>query len=80
VLDKPYLTVLADGRILASLPESGQLVLFAADGTRAGAWQPLAQAKPVGVVAMPDGGFAFSDVNRNEIQIVPAGLLPDLFK
>jgi DNA-binding beta-propeller fold protein YncE len=80
VLDKPYLTVLADGRILASLPESGELVLFAADGTRAGAWQPLAQSKPVGVVAMPDGGFAFSDVNRNEIQIVPAGLLPDLFK
>jgi predicted membrane-bound mannosyltransferase/sugar lactone lactonase YvrE len=80
VLDKPYLTVLTDGRILASLPETGELVLFAPDGTRAGVWQPLAQSKPVGVVAMPDGGFAFSDVNRNEIQIVPARLLPELFQ
>ena len=80
VLDKPYLTVLASGQVLASFPERGELVLFEVDGTRVGAWQPLAQSKPVGVVAMADGGFAFSDIARNEVQIVPAVLLPELFQ
>ena len=80
VLDKPYLTVLASGQVLASVPERGELVLFEVDGTRVGAWQPLAQSKPVGVVAMADGGFAFSDIARNEVQIVPAVLLPELFQ
>jgi DNA-binding beta-propeller fold protein YncE len=80
VLDKPYLTVLADGRIVAAVPETGELVLFDVDGTRIGAWQPLAQSKPVGVAALPDGGFAFSDVMRNEVQIVPGDLLPGFFE
>jgi hypothetical protein len=34
----------------------------------------------VGVVAMPDGGFAFSDVMRNEVQIVPAALVDSFFE
>jgi hypothetical protein len=34
----------------------------------------------VGVVVMPDGGFAFSDVTRNEVQIVPAALMSELFQ
>jgi DNA-binding beta-propeller fold protein YncE len=80
VLDKPYVTVLASGQILVTLPETGELVLFDASGTRTGAWQPLAQSKPAGVVAMPDGGFAFSDVTRNEVQIVPAALMSELFQ
>ncbi len=80
VQDKPYITVLSDGRILVPMPETGELVLYDADGTKVGAWQPLAQSKPVGVVAMPDGGFAFSDVSRNEIQIVPADLVDGFFE
>jgi predicted membrane-bound mannosyltransferase/DNA-binding beta-propeller fold protein YncE len=80
VLDKPYLAVLEDGRIVAALPETGELVLFEADGARAGAWQPSPDSKPVGVAAMPDGGLAFSDVARNEVQIVPAPLLETLFE
>jgi DNA-binding beta-propeller fold protein YncE len=80
VLDKPYLAVLTTGQIVAAMPETGELVLFEADGTRAGAWQPLAQSKPVGVVALADGGFAFSDVMRNEVQIVPGALVAGFFE
>jgi predicted membrane-bound mannosyltransferase/DNA-binding beta-propeller fold protein YncE len=82
VTDKPYVTVLTDDRILVTKPETGELVLFDADGRRVGAWQPLPTSKPVGVVAMPDGGFAFSDAgrDRNEVQIVPANLVSGFFK
>jgi DNA-binding beta-propeller fold protein YncE len=80
VLHKPYVTVLTDGRILVSHPESGQLLLFSEAGQVAGTWQPLQGSIPVGVAARPDGGFAFSDAARNEIQIVPAALVDSLFE
>jgi uncharacterized protein (TIGR03663 family) len=80
VLAKPYLTVLTDGRIIATIPESGLLVLYSPTGTRLGQWQPLVNSMPVGVAAMSDGGFAFTDIRRNEVQIVSAKLIPDLFK
>jgi DNA-binding beta-propeller fold protein YncE len=80
ILHKPYVTALADGRILVSHPESGRLLLFEATGKQVGDWHPLADSIPVGVVAMRDGGFAFSDVGRNEIEIVPAALVDSLFK
>jgi DNA-binding beta-propeller fold protein YncE len=80
VLAKPYLTVLKDSRLVVSLPEAGQLVLFDANGQRQGAWKPSPDSYPVGVAAMPDGGFAFSDTRRNQIQIVPASLLGSLFR
>jgi predicted membrane-bound mannosyltransferase/DNA-binding beta-propeller fold protein YncE len=80
ILHKPYLAVLIDGRILTSSPESGRLLLFTATGEHVGEWQPLANSVPVGVTAMQDGGFAFSDPGRNEIQIIPAALVDQLFK
>jgi DNA-binding beta-propeller fold protein YncE len=80
VLAKPYLTVLKDSRLLVTVPETGQLVLFDANGQRQGAWKPSPDSYPVGVTAMPDGGFAFSDTHRNEVQMVPAGLLGSLFR
>ena len=80
VQDKPYVAVLTDGRILVTLPETGELVLLESDGTRVGAWQPLVKSKPVGVVALPDGGFAFTDSSRHEVQVVPAALIGELFQ
>ncbi len=80
VLHKPYVAVLTDGRILVSYPETGRLVLLTADGKQAGSWQPLQASIPVGVVAMPDGGFAFSDVGLDNVQIVPATLVDSLFQ
>lgn len=79
-MDKPYLTVLADGRILASDPANGLLVLFAADGTALGSWEPVIGGLPLGVAALPDGGFVFSDGLHNEVQIVPGDLLESLFR
>ena len=80
ILNKPYVTLLADGRILVSHPESGRLLLFDASGKPLGEWRPLADSIPVGVVATQDGGFAFSDVGRNEIEIIPAALVDSLFE
>jgi sugar lactone lactonase YvrE len=80
VLSKPYITVLSDGRVIVSVPESGTLVLYSATGTRIGQWQPLVNSMPVGLAATTNGGFVFSDIRRNEVQIVPANLIGDLFK
>jgi uncharacterized protein (TIGR03663 family) len=80
ILDKPYLAVLNDGRILATDPAQGLLVLFDANGNRVGAWRPEADAQPVGVAALPDGGFVYSDARRNQVQVVPAGLIERLFR
>jgi predicted membrane-bound mannosyltransferase/DNA-binding beta-propeller fold protein YncE len=80
ILAKPYLTVLADGRILAAEPDKGLLLLFDAGGAARGSWRPEADAFPVGVAALPDGGFIFSDARRNHVQIVPGALLDRLFR
>ena len=80
VQEKPYVTVLKDGRILVSLPEKGRLLLYDRSGRELGSWQPLPTSRPIGVAALPDGGFAFSDGALNQVQIVPAGVIPSLFK
>ena len=80
VLDKPYVAVLTDGRILVSYSEVGRLVLFTDAGDQIGTWQPLQSSAPVGVVATQDGGFAFSDVELNHVQIIPAALVDSLFE
>ncbi len=78
-MDKPYLAVLADGRILASDPAKGILLLFDPDGTALGFWEPVSGGLPLGVAALPDGGFVFSDGRRNEVQIVPGLIIDSLF-
>ena len=80
VLSKPYITILSDGRVIVSVPESGTLVLYSATGTRIGQWQPLVNSMPVGVAATANGGFVFSDIRRNEVQIVPTNLIGEVFK
>jgi hypothetical protein len=35
---------------------------------------------PIGVAALPDGGFVFSDIQRNELQIVPASVVDTLVR
>jgi len=80
VLAKPYVAVLRDGRVLVSEPARGQLLLYDNSGRALGAWKPFPDSMPVGVAALPDGGFAFSDARRNEVQIVPAGVIASLFQ
>src|SRR5205823_6997307 len=61
VLDKPYITVLSDNRIVASNPGDGNLMLLNPTGAPLGKWSPGQGAKPIGVAATPDGGFVFTD-------------------
>ncbi len=80
VVAKPYLAVLKDGRIVATDPGKGVLVLLSADGQPRGLWSPGRDSQPVGIAALPDGGFAYSDARLNEVQIVPGKLVDTLFK
>jgi uncharacterized protein (TIGR03663 family) len=80
VIAKPYLAVLTDGRIVASDPGKGVLLLLSADGQPRGIWRPEADSQPIGVAATQDGGFVFSDARRNQLQVVPATLVDQSFR
>jgi DNA-binding beta-propeller fold protein YncE len=80
VTAKPYVSVLSDGRLIVSVPETGSLVLYSATGGRIGAWKPLVDSMPIGLAPTADGGFVFSDGRRNEVQVVPARLIAGLFQ
>jgi predicted membrane-bound mannosyltransferase/sugar lactone lactonase YvrE len=80
VFAKPYLAVLTDGRIVASDPGKGVLLLLGADGQPRGVWRPEADSQPIGVAATAEGGFVFSDGRRNQVQVVPAALVDQLFQ
>jgi uncharacterized protein (TIGR03663 family) len=80
VVDKPYLAVLEDGRIVASDPGSGDLLLYAATGAQGGKWHPGGNAKPLGVAPLPGGGFVYSDAGTNQLQLVPARAIAGLFR
>jgi uncharacterized protein (TIGR03663 family) len=80
VVAKPYVSVLSDGRVLISVPETGSLVLYTASGSRVGTWKPLVDSMPIGVAPTADGGFVFSDGRRNEVQVVPGRLIAGLFQ
>jgi hypothetical protein len=81
---KPYLAVLTDGSVIASDPGNGVLTLFTpSTGSSMSAprtWRPDAGSRPVGVAALPDGGFVFSDAATNVVQVIPAALLQQLFR
>jgi DNA-binding beta-propeller fold protein YncE len=78
-IHKPYLAVLNDGRVVASEPARGVLMLFDFRGP-VRAWQPSDTARPIGVAALPDGGFAFSDAVTGQVQVVPASAMESLFR
>jgi DNA-binding beta-propeller fold protein YncE len=80
ILAKPYLALLSDGRIVASDPGQGILLLFSANGQILGSWQPAAGSQPIGVAALPDGGFVFSDAALGQGRIVPGHLVDSLFR
>jgi hypothetical protein len=43
-------------------------------------WQPSDTSRPIGVAALADGGFAFSDAANGQVQVVPASALDKLFR
>ncbi|HXH20983.1 MAG TPA: flippase activity-associated protein Agl23 [Dehalococcoidia bacterium] len=78
-IHKPYLAVLRDGRVVASEPAKGVLMLFDFRGP-VRTWKPADAARPIGVAALPDGGFVFSDAANGQVQIVPGAALERLFR
>jgi streptogramin lyase len=78
-IHKPYLAVLRDGRVVASEPARGLVMLFDFRGP-VRTWQPSDTSRPIGVAALADGGFAFSDAANGQVQVVPASALDKLFR
>jgi hypothetical protein len=65
---------------VASDPARSLLTLYTAEGTVVGTWTPNSGGLPVGLASTSDGGFVFSDGRRNEVQIVPAAAISELFR
>ena len=80
VVDKPYMAVLSDGRILFTVPGNGTLMLFDADCAPNRQVAPGWGAKPLGVAAMAGGGLVFRDAGHDPVQIVPGAEIAELFR
>ena len=80
VPDKPYIATLSEGRVLATVPENGSLMLFDANLRLVGTWRLEAGSKPIGVAPTADGGFVFTDSLHDQLQIVPGAKVSELFK
>jgi DNA-binding beta-propeller fold protein YncE len=70
VTNKPYLAVDLQGRVYASFPEQGRLVVFGPDGSQVKDI-PLANSSPVGVAASPDGRIMAADARGNIVYALP---------
>jgi uncharacterized protein (TIGR03663 family) len=80
VPDKPYIATLSEGRVVATVPENGSLLLFDANLRPIGTWRLEAGSKPIGVAPTADGGFVFTDSLHDQLQIVPGAKVSELFK
>ncbi len=74
--DRPYLAVLADGRILATDPANGKVLVFRPDGSSAGAYDlpkstdAEGTPKPVGITV--DGQFVYvADAAASTVRKIP---------
>jgi uncharacterized protein (TIGR03663 family) len=71
VTNKPYIAVDPSGRVIASFPDQGRLVIFGADGQRLQEL-PLQGASPVGVAVALDGRILVADARGNVVDAIPA--------
>jgi DNA-binding beta-propeller fold protein YncE len=67
VTNKPYLTVDASGRIIASLPDQGQVIVFGPDGQQIKQMPLPGGGSPVGVAAAPNGRLLVADARGNVV-------------
>ncbi len=72
VTNKPYLAVDAQGRVIASFPDQGRLVLFAADGQQIKEIPTQDNAAPVGVALAPDGRILVAEARGNVVESLPS--------
>jgi sugar lactone lactonase YvrE len=72
VSNKPYLAVDAQGRIIASFPEQGRLVVFSVDGQQIKEVPLQVNGSPVGVAVAPDGRLLVANAKANVVESLPS--------
>src|SRR5207302_10506393 len=72
VTNKPYLAVDGQGRVIASFPDQGRLVLFGADGQQVKEVPTLDNAAPVGVAFAADGRILVAEAKSNVVESLPS--------
>jgi DNA-binding beta-propeller fold protein YncE len=71
VTNKPFLTVDAQGQVVASFPDQGNLAVFGTDGQQIKQIALPTGASPVGVVTAPDGRLLVADAHGNVVDSLP---------
>jgi sugar lactone lactonase YvrE len=77
ITDRAYLTVLDDGRVLATDPSNGRIVAFDNTGTQISAWKlpsDTGVTRPVGIALAGDQAY-ISDGFANRVVRVPVSAL-----
>ncbi|HYW90367.1 MAG TPA: flippase activity-associated protein Agl23, partial [Chloroflexota bacterium] len=72
VTNKPYLAVDGQGRVIASFPDQGRLVMFGADGQQLKDLSLPTGTTPVGVAVAPDGRLLVADARGNVVDSLPS--------
>ncbi len=79
VTAKPYLVVMADGRVVLSNPANSRIELYAGFGTATASWDlPSTQgvsARPVGMTLDGNGSLYVADCNGNVVYRLPVSSL-----
>lgn len=72
VTNKPYLAVDRQGRVVATLPDAGQVDVFGAEGSLMQTIQLGPTSSAVGVAVAPDGHIVVADARGNAVVAKPA--------
>ncbi len=72
VSNKPYLAVDAQGRVIASFPDQGRLVMFGPDGQQLKEIPTQDNSSPVGVAVAPDGRVLVAEARGNVVESLPS--------
>lgn len=81
---EPYLTLLSNGDIAASVPDSGQIDVFHPTGKPVGTISTAGVASPLGIAGIRNGGIVVSDLTSGQVYVLvrskshgaPAGTPP----
>ena len=74
VTDRAYIAVLADGRVLATDPTSGRIIVFSPSGEEEAAWSlptVTGLSRPVGIVVDGEGNVYVSDGLNSTVVRIP---------